>query len=51
MLNKQDKVVKLCLKSFPSRNIIHFQLERRNSNWNCTRFEQSRIFFLCSTQL
>ncbi len=41
-LLQQDKVIKLCLGSFHSSNLIHFQLEHRNSNSSSMIFEQSK---------
>jgi len=54
MMLKQDFLVKqyseLHLESFCSGNLIPFQLEQRDLNWNGTRFEWSRKN-LHSTQL
>jgi hypothetical protein len=38
-----DKVIKLCLESFCSINLIHFQLEQRNSNQSEMRFERNKL--------
>jgi hypothetical protein len=37
MILQLDKVVELCLELFLSSNLIHFQLEWRNSNWNSAK--------------
>jgi hypothetical protein len=45
MILQRDEVVKLCLESFYSGNLTHFQLEQRKSrksNWFSTRCEQYR---------
>jgi len=50
MILQQDKVVKLCLGSFSSGNLIHFWPERRKSHWTNMRFEQSEKKILRSSQ-
>jgi len=36
---QNEMVIKLQLGSFRSSNLIHFQLEWRNSNWSGMKFE------------
>ncbi len=41
MILQWYKVVKLHLELFCSSNLVHFQLDQRNSNWSNTIFEQN----------
>jgi len=41
MILQWYKVVKLHLELFCSSNLVHFQLDQRNSNWSGMRFEQN----------
>jgi hypothetical protein len=50
MLVKQNKLVKLHLESFCFGNLVHFQLEQRNSNQSGTRFEQTKKYLLGSIE-